>query len=68
MLRTWSAYQSYRKQHPDVSDPLMEFHSDLKEALDFRSHDERFRISWSLSLILARDPIKAGTSNEWASV
>lgn len=53
-LNSWSAYNSWRAAKAPGADPLLRFHADLKEALEFTSHSEEFEIEFPMFLILAR--------------
>lgn len=54
LLNSWSGYQSYRAAKVPGPDPLLRFHADLKEALEFTSHSEEFEIEYPMFLILAQ--------------
>ena len=55
-LDSWSAYRSWRAAKVPGTDPMLRFHLDLKEALEFRSHSEEFDIDFPVFLLLARKP------------
>lgn len=53
-LRSWSAYQTYLKKHPDRADPIDEWMPRLREALQVKDDTESVLIEWPLFLILSR--------------
>ena len=55
-LRSWSAYATYREQHPDLPDPLIQFKQDFMAASGFTSDDDETEVVWPLFVILARHP------------
>lgn len=61
-LSSWSAYTTYKQQHPDGPDPLDAFRLLLLEAagLDEDGADSPepvLRLDWHVFVILARDPV-----------
>ncbi|KAK9905464.1 hypothetical protein WJX75_000358 [Coccomyxa subellipsoidea] len=55
-LSSWSAYATYREQHPDLPDPLIKFKEAYKAAYGFTSDGEKATLFWPLFVILAKDP------------
>lgn len=53
-LNSWSAYHSWRAAKVPGPDPLLKFHADLKEALEFTSHSETCEIEYPMFRVLAR--------------
>ncbi len=47
-LSTWSAHEMYRREHPDLPDPLVKFRAELKQAVD----SDRIAIAWPAFLVL----------------
>lgn len=62
-LSSWSAYNTYKRQHPDGPDPLNTFHGLLleaagpEEAAGADSPEPVLRLDWHVFMILARDPV-----------
>ena len=61
-MSSWSAYNTYRRQHPDGPDPLEPFRSLLVEAVGqgeagADSPEAVLRLDWHVFMILARDPV-----------
>lgn len=60
-ISSWSSYNTYRKQHPNKPDPLMMFHGQLKEALEFEGTAghafELDDVVYPVFMILARKPL-----------
>jgi len=59
-LSSWSAYATYREQHPDLPDPLEKFKESYKAAFHFTSDEEKATLTWPLFVILAKDPKPLG--------
>ena len=53
-LSSWSGYNAWRAAKVAGPDPLLQFHAELKEALEFTSHSEKLEIEFPMVLILAR--------------
>mmetsp|Transcript_2368 Transcript_2368/g.7147 ORF Transcript_2368/g.7147 Transcript_2368/m.7147 type:complete len:275 (+) Transcript_2368:224-1048(+) len=56
MIASWSGYNSYREAHPNKPDPLMMFHGELKEELEFPGHDTVVDLEYPVFMLLARKP------------
>ncbi|KAL4431989.1 hypothetical protein ABPG77_000256 [Micractinium sp. CCAP 211/92] len=62
-LSSWSAYNTYKRQHPDGPDPLDTFRGLLleaagpEEAAGADSLEPVLRLDWHVFMILARDPV-----------
>lgn len=56
-LRSWSAYVTYRKQHPDAPDPLDEFKPKLATALGCKSDSDPVKMRYPMFAILAKRPL-----------
>ncbi|EIE23506.1 S-adenosyl-L-methionine-dependent methyltransferase [Coccomyxa subellipsoidea C-169] len=55
-LSSWSAYATYREQHPDLPDPLIKFKGAYKAAFGFTSDEDKATVYWPLFVVLAKDP------------
>lgn len=55
-LSSWSAYATYREQHPDLPDPLIKFKEAYKAASGFTSDEGKATVYWPLFVVLAKDP------------
>ena len=53
-LKTWSAYQSFKKQRPDDPDPISRFVGSVKGILKTDSMDTRLHIYWPIGMILGK--------------
>jgi hypothetical protein len=60
VVSSWSSYNTYRKQNPNKPDPLMVFHGELKDALEWEgSIGHTFELEdavYPVFMILARKP------------
>jgi hypothetical protein len=55
-ISSWSAYATYREQHPDGPDPLVQFKQNYMAACNFTADDEESEVFWPLFIILAKNP------------
>ncbi len=56
-VRSWSAYQTFRKAHPDAADPAQELEAQLLLALGpGAGRDTEVRVLTPIVLLLARQP------------
>ena len=53
-IRSWSGYAKWRAAKVPGPDPLLQFHGDLKDALEFDSHSDEAEIEYQMYLLLAR--------------
>ena len=53
-LSSWSAYNAWREAKVSEPDPLMVFHGELKDALEFTSHKDKIEVEFPVFLLLAR--------------
>jgi len=53
-IRSWSGYATWRAAKVPGPDPLLQFHGDLKDALEFDSHSDTVEIAYEFYLMLAR--------------
>ena len=56
-LSSWSAYNSYRREHPDKPDPLVEYRNALMEACGVTDDQQQLRVVWRAFMILAKQPV-----------
>lgn len=58
-ISSWSAYQTYRSQHPDLPDPLPAFKTQLCSLVGSDNDQEALLdITWTIFCIMARKPVK----------
>lgn len=55
-ISSWSAYQTYISENKTAQDPVMRFHGELKEELEFVNHSTELDLSYPVFMILARKP------------
>jgi len=53
-IRSWSGYATWRAAKVPGPDPLLQFHGDLKDALEFDSHSDTVELEYEFYLMLAR--------------
>ena len=60
-MSSWSAHSTYRRQHPELPDPLVAFGRQLQQVLGIADADaERegtLRLAWPVFLFLAKQPV-----------
>lgn len=57
-LTTWSAYMTFKKEHPDEPDPLDNFYKQAMSALGLEDPDQSFEISFEIFGFLAKAPVQ----------
>ena len=55
-VRSWSAYNTYRAQHPEAPDPLVGFEKDLLSALGSQDPSTRLQVVTPLVMLLGMHP------------
>ena len=53
-IRSWSGYAKWKASKAPGPDPLMLFHGDLKDAVEFKSHSDEVTVEFMMHLVLAR--------------
>ena len=56
LINSWSGYNTWKAAKVPGPDPILQFHADLKGALEFTSHSDECVIEYPTFLILARKP------------
>ena len=58
---SWSAYSTYRRQHPELPDPLAAFGRRLQQVLGITDADVEWegalRLVWPVFMVLAKQPV-----------
>ncbi|KAF6261052.1 S-adenosyl-L-methionine-dependent methyltransferase [Scenedesmus sp. NREL 46B-D3] len=63
-LRSWSAYETYRTQHPERPDPVLEFKQQLLGVLGARdSLEAKLNVITPLTLIMAKEPMPLSSAD-----
>ncbi|WIA33531.1 hypothetical protein OEZ86_006655 [Tetradesmus obliquus] len=63
-LQSWSAYETYRTQHPERLDPLVEFKEQLLAVLGATDSSEaKLTVITPLSLIMAKEPVPLSSTD-----
>ena len=57
-VASWSAYATYRQQHPGRPDPLAELQQQLMAALGAADLSHEVHVVWPLAVVLAKGPVK----------
>ncbi|KAL4424348.1 hypothetical protein ABPG75_001649 [Micractinium tetrahymenae] len=70
-LSSWSAYNTFRRQHPDGPDPLAAFRRQLLEAAGLgeegaHSPEPVLRLDWNVFMILAKEPVPPQAAGQQA--
>ena len=55
-LRTWSSYNSFKKQHPSSPDPMDIFEQEVLQAYRTTDTNHSIVVSFPIFLILAKRP------------
>ncbi|GMH42177.1 hypothetical protein BSKO_10096 [Bryopsis sp. KO-2023] len=53
-LETWSSYNTFKKDHPDARDPLLDFREECMTALRLNDESEVVTVVFDLAVILAK--------------